>query len=146
MDEYKSSNVISYSEETNHFLWYKEIYSLRKFVALILDQVQGEAEAIINEDEHHKMYSIKLKDCAIMYYQTTKKVIIQSSGSSALTTKWSEFVDNLIVDETSDVAGPSMHVFEAVKRFLVQSHLAWIQLLPVIKASCQIDHSVNACF
>ena len=74
------------------FLWYEDTYSLRKFVARILDEVQGEAEAIINEDKHHKMYSFKLKDCTIKYYQTTKRIIIQGSKSSGLTTKLSEFV------------------------------------------------------
>lgn len=94
MDEFKSRNVLSYNEETNYFMWHEDIYSLRKLIGIILDEVEEETDVAINEDLHHKMCSFKMKDCTIKYYQTTKKIIIQGSGSSNLITKLSEFIED----------------------------------------------------
>ena len=51
------------------------------------------ALAEVNEDKHHKTLSFKAADCTIKFYTTTKKIIIQGSGSTSLTKAFSDFLN-----------------------------------------------------
>ena len=51
------------------------------------------ALAEVKDDNHHRMLSFKAADCTIKLYTTTKKIIIQGSGSASLTKAFSDFLN-----------------------------------------------------
>ena len=82
---------LSYDTSTNYFLWEEDVNSLRNLMSKILNDVSV-ASADVNEDKHHKMQSFKTSDCTIKFYSTTKKVIIQGSGSEGMSKALSAYL------------------------------------------------------
>ena len=52
------------------------------------------ASSTTNEYKLHNMRSFKTQDCTVKFYTTTKKVVIQGSGSLSLTKALSEFLED----------------------------------------------------
>ena len=84
---------LSYDSTLNYFLWSSNVASLKILVSEILKNT-AIASAEVNEDKHHKMLSFKAADCTIKLYTTTKKIIIQGSGSASLTKAFSDFLND----------------------------------------------------
>ena len=76
----------------NYFLWSSNVDSLKILVSEILKNT-AIASAEVNKDKHHKMLSFKAADCTIKLHTTTKKIIIQGSGSASLTKAFSDFLN-----------------------------------------------------
>lgn len=93
MDFTTLQNCLSYDSSSNYFLWSSGVDSLKIFVSEILKDT-AIASADVNEDKHHKMFSFKAADCTIKLYTSTKKVIIQGSGSANLTKIFSANLNN----------------------------------------------------
>ena len=85
-------DCLSYDSTLNYFLWSSNVDSLKNLVSEILKNTVI-ASAEVNEDKHHKMLSFKAADCTIKLYTTTKKIIIQGSGSASLTLAFSDFLN-----------------------------------------------------
>ena len=85
-------DCLSYDSTLNYFLWSSNVDSLKILVSEILKNT-AIASAEVNEDKHHKMLSFKAADCTIKLYTTTKKIIIQGSGSASLTKAFSDFLN-----------------------------------------------------
>ena len=86
-------DCLSYDSTLNYFLWSSSVDSLKILVSEILKNT-AIASGEVNEDNHHKMLSFKAADCTIKLYTTTKKIIIQGSGSVSLTKAFSDFLNN----------------------------------------------------
>ena len=85
-------DCLSYDSTLNYFLWSSNVDSLKILLSEILKNT-AIASAEVNEDKHHKMLSFKAADCTIKLYTTTKKIIIQGSGSASLTKAFSDFLN-----------------------------------------------------
>ena len=85
-------DCLSYDSTLNYFLWSSSVDSLKILVSQILKNT-AIASGEVNEDNHHKMLSFKAADCTIKLYTTTKKIIIQGSGSASLTKAFSDFLN-----------------------------------------------------
>ena len=70
------------------YLWSKDIDSLKNFMSKSI------ASSTTNEYKLHNMRSFKTQDCTVKFYTTTKKVVIQGSGSLSLTKALSEFLED----------------------------------------------------
>lgn len=118
MDNNISRNALSYNEDSNYFEWSEDIHSLQKFIVNILQNDQGhEPEyAAINEDKHHNMFSFKANDCTVKHYLTTQKIIIQGPGSSNLSEKLSQFIEDgeeTLQESLSNTISTSLGINEA---------------------------------
>ena len=85
-------DCLSYDSTLNYLLWSSNVDSLKILVSEILMNT-AIASAEVNEVKHHKMVSFKAADCIIKLYTTTKKIIIQGSGSTSLTKAFSDFLN-----------------------------------------------------